>query len=150
MSEVNFDSGAVQSYLGILQGVISRMAENSSACKTWCITLVSAIAVVASDKPARYIWVALIPIALFLFLDSYYLGLERRFRDRYTDFVRKLHLHSATDDDLFVVASGRMSVRDLFCATGCAFLSLAVWPFYGVLALMLFVVRHLLSLDGRG
>ncbi len=42
MDKVNFESGAVQSYLGILQGVINRMASNSAGCKTWCITLVSA------------------------------------------------------------------------------------------------------------
>ena len=68
MDNVNFESGAVQSYLGILQGVINRMASNSAGCKTWCITLVSAIAVVVADKTnTSFIWVALIPIALFLF-----------------------------------------------------------------------------------
>lgn len=82
MSKVDFESGAVQSYLGILQGVINRMASNSAGCKTWCITLVSAITTVIADKSnSSYVWVALVPISLFLFLDAYYLGLEQRFRD---------------------------------------------------------------------
>ena len=87
MDKVNFESGAVQSYLVILQGVINRMASNSAGCKTWCITIVSAIVVIIADKSNPvYVWVSLVPILLFLFLDSYYLGLEQRFRDSYNTF----------------------------------------------------------------
>ena len=43
-------SPSVQAHLGIIQGVIQRMATNSAACKTWCITIVSAILVVVADK----------------------------------------------------------------------------------------------------
>lgn len=49
-NQVQPESSAVQSYLGILQNIISRMANNSSNCKTWCITIVSAILVVIVDK----------------------------------------------------------------------------------------------------
>lgn len=56
MAEVNVESGAVQSYLGILQRVINRMAANSSACKTWCIALVSAIVVITADKGKPVYW----------------------------------------------------------------------------------------------
>jgi len=44
------ESPSVQAHLGILQGVIERMASNSTSSKSWCITIVSAILVVVADK----------------------------------------------------------------------------------------------------
>ncbi len=140
MDKVNFESGAVQSYLGILQGVITRMASNSAGCKTWCITIVSAIVVIIADKsnPA-YVWVSLLPILLFLFLDSYYLGLEQRFRDSYNSFIRKLHTGVAGIEDVFIVDPGR-GVWLTLKSTLKAALSLSVWPFYILLLVMLGIV----------
>ena len=104
MEKVSFDSSSVHSYLTIIQSVISRMAANSSSCKTWCITLVSAIVVIISknDDP-NYVWIAIIPILLFFFLDTYYLSLERQFREVYNSFIRKLHHGEATVEDVFYI-----------------------------------------------
>lgn len=141
MADITVDSLAVQSHLTILQGVINRMAANSTGCKTWCIALVSAIAVIIADKEKpELVWISVVPIGLFLFLDAYYLGLEKRFRDRYNGFIKKLHAGSATVEDLFVVTPGRGLVVFL-TATGEALVSLSVWPFYGLLGVMLFIVR---------
>jgi len=139
--KVSFDSPSVQSYLTILQSVISRMATNSSSCKTWCVSLVSAIIVIVADKgKPNYVWISVVPVVLFLLLDSYYLALERQFRTVYNDFIRKLHFGSATVDDVFYVAprtgTGATTVN-ILKAGG----SIAVWPFYVLLAVMLLVVR---------
>ena len=141
MPPVAIESPAVQSYLAILQGVINRLAANSAGCKTWCIALVSATLVISADKNPAYAWIAVIPVVLFLFLDSYYLGLEKRFRDRYNEFIQKLHTGSAEVDDLFIVTPGR-GVRVFSAATGKALISPSVWPFYGLLGFMLFAVRY--------
>jgi hypothetical protein len=75
MSTLTPDSSAVQKYLELLQAVINRMASNCTGCKTWCITLVSATIVIIADKgKPSYVWIALVPLALFFFLDSYYLA----------------------------------------------------------------------------
>lgn len=141
MATVEIDSPAVQSYLTILQGVINRMAANSAGCKTWCVALVSAIVVVIADKGRpEYVSVAVVPLSLFLFLDSYYLGLERRFIDRYNSFIKKLHSGDATEEDLFIVTPGR-GIWVFVKATGAALFSLSVWPFYGLLAGMLVALR---------
>ncbi len=137
MSTINYESGAVQSYLGILQGVTNRMAANSFGCKTWCITLVSAIVVIIADKSnSSYILVTLVPISLFLFLDSYYLGLEQRFRNIYNSFIKKLHSNSATIEDVYILNPGSGSWITLI-STAKALVSVSVWPFYGLLILML-------------
>lgn len=144
MAVVDYDSPAVQSYLQILQGVINRMAANSAASKTWSIALVSAILVIVADKGnADYAWIALIPIALFLFLDSYYLGLEKRFRDHYNAFIKKVHDRSAIVDDLYIVTPGR-GFRVFARSILKSLISLSVWPFYGLLAAMLVIVRYVL------
>lgn len=139
---VALDSPAVQSYLPILQGVITRMASNSANCKAWCVALVSAILVVVADTLSpRYVWIAGVPTALFCLLDAYYLGLESGFRDSYNVFIRKLHLGTATVDELFIVApSGRWAVAK---ATAAALLSFSVLPFYGVLAVTIELARRL-------
>lgn len=140
VKRVDFESPAVQSYLSILQGVIGRMATNSAACKTWCITLVSAVVVIVADKSKPdYVWISVIPIFLFFLLDSYYLGLERRFRGVYNGFIRKLHSGKATVDDVFIVAPGKL--KEIFSSTCSASASVSVWPFYLLLDLTLFVVR---------
>lgn len=139
--KVNLDSPAVQSYLTILQAVIGRMASNSAGAKTWCIALVSAIIVVVADKgDPGYVWIALVPVGLFFLLDAYYLGLERQFRERYNDFIGKLHEGNAEVEDVFIVTPGgglTGSMKAALMACG----SVSVWPFYFLLALMLLAVR---------
>ncbi len=117
------------------------MATNNASSKTWCVTLVSAVIVIIADKgKPNFVWISVIPIVLFLMLDSYYLALERQFRDAYNDFVRKLHYGTATVDDLFFVAprAGVVATSmNIVKAVG----SIATWPFYVLLALMLLVVQ---------
>jgi hypothetical protein len=144
MSKITHELPSVQSYLGILQAVINRMSANSSACKTWCITLVSAIVVVIADKgKPQYISISIIPIVLFLILDSYYLGLERLFRELYNSFIKKLHDNTATIDDVFIVTPG--SKRNIIWALIDSFFSISVWPFYLLLGFMLCVVERLIK-----
>lgn len=141
MDKVTFESASVTSYLTIIQGVISRMATNSASCKTWCVTLVSGVIVIIADKgKPDYVWISVIPITLFLLLDSYYLALERLFRALYNNFIRKLHSGNATVDDVFLLAP-RSGVAATSLEILRAMSSIAVWPFYLLLALMLIIVR---------
>ena len=142
--KVTFESDAVQNYLNILQGIITRMASNSSNCKTWCISLVSAILVVIADnnKP-NYAWISLIPILLFFLLDSYYLGQERSFRVIYNDFVKEIHSSGEiTIDKLFVIKPSRgiKTVNSLFSSS----LSFSIYPFYLTLIITVIIARYLI------
>jgi len=108
-------SPSVQAHLGILQGVIQRMALNSSQCKAWCITIVSAILVIIADKSKPdYAWIALLPTILFLSLDSYYLALEKGFRESYNQFVAKIYANRLSPSDLYSVKpAGKMNVHQI-------------------------------------
>ena len=137
-SPLSETSPSVQTHLGILQSVIERMASNSTSCKTWCITLVSAILVIVADKGKPHVaFIALVPTVLFLALDAYYLALEKAFRASYADFVKKLHAGAATAEDLCRVAPlGSHSKHQLE-----ALASFSIWGFYITLFLLVELAR---------
>jgi len=134
---IDIESTSVHTYLGLLQTVINRMAANSSACKNWCITLVSAILAIiaAQDGKPEYVAVAAVPVILFLFLDCYYLALGKLFRAIYDEFVDTVHAERAKPSDLFLMMRST-SKRVGFCELINAVRSLSIWPFYGLLGVM--------------
>jgi hypothetical protein len=139
------DSPSVQTHLTMLQGVITRLATNSATCKTWCVTLSSALAVVAAGQATgsgrpTILLVAALPIVVFGLLDAYYLGLERRFRNCYETFVKKLHNGTASVDDAFLIAP-KLKVRGMFVEAWQALFSFSVWPFYVSLGAILWLLK---------
>ncbi len=149
----------MQNYLTTLQSVINRMATNSSSCKTLCITLVSALFVVITNKDkTNYAWIALLPVIVLSFLDAYYLGLEQGFRATYNSFVKRMHAGQAVPEELFLVSPRRMVRRkpgDLppllhtepfksGAATAKAFISFSIYPFYLTLVVIVILSRFLI------
>lgn len=132
--QLSDSSPSIQTHLQMIQAVIQRMASNSASCKTWCITIVAAILVVVgdNDKP-RMMLLAVLPTALFMILDVYYLQLEKGFRNSYNDFIGKLHGGTLTTEDLY-------SLKPSGCPVGRqieAIASFSVWGFYGLLVLVM-------------
>jgi hypothetical protein len=130
---------ATLAHINLLQGIIARLAGNSASCKTWCLTLVTAILSLAGTmKNPALVEVALIPVIVFGFIDTMYLTQERAYRDLYTKVVNKINTGEYTVGDAF---DARPSVG-FFCLCWLAirsFCSWAVWPVYlGVVALYLF------------
>lgn len=134
------DSAAVQAHLGMIQSVIQRTASNSSMCKAWCITLVSAILVVVADKgKPGFIFIAAIPTILFFVLDTYYLALERCFRNSYNGFIKKLHFGTLVAEDLFAMSPSGSVSKAFWKALG----SFSIWPFYGALGFMIWIAKQI-------
>jgi hypothetical protein len=136
--EVNPEAASIQTHLGILQNVIQRMASNSSACKAWCVTLVSAVLVIVADKgKPDYAYIAFLPTVVFAALDAYYLALEKAFRNTYNDFISKLHSKSLTKNDLFSVTP----MGGMFNLRWQSLKSFSVWGFYASLAALIYVTK---------
>ena len=128
------NSPAVQGHLNIIQAVIQRMASNSTSCKAWSITIVSAILVLVVDKgEPKYALIAGIPTILFLLLDAYYLGLERCFRNSYNEFIEKIHLGNVSNLDLLAINPGELSFKAVFKSM----FSFPIWSFYLSLGIMI-------------
>lgn len=129
----------------IQQSVIARMSAASSASKNWCITVLSAFAVIAIDKANwTYGLGAIIPIVLFCTIDIYYLSLERSARRAHEQFVKQLREGTAKRDSLFDVGAVHLTFRSTLAAAK----SKSIWPFYLFNCLALVVVV-LLSSHGK-
>ena len=125
---LDVESSAVQKHLEIMQGVITRMAENSRSCKVWCVTLVVAtLVLVARTGEPRHALIALAPAALLYVLDAYYVMLEKRFRNSYNNFVDKVQVGPVSTSDLYrVVPDGSIAWVMLWAMSR----SFSVLPFY--------------------
>ena len=131
----NIESQAVQTHLTLLQGIINRMANNSLLCKTLCVTLVAGVGAIAagSEKP-KILWISILPILIFCILDTLYLSLEKGYRDKFIDFVKKIQTESLHINDLFDMKPPP-DYKSLE-ASFTAFRSWSVWPFYLVMVII--------------
>lgn len=99
-------SDDVRQHLSFIQGVIARMNSNSFSMKGWMVALVSALcAVYAGNASApcgqNFFIVAIVVTIIFWCLDSYYLRMERQYRDLYSHV-----LEDKVDTDFNMNASG--------------------------------------------
>lgn len=135
---INDEFPSVQTHLSILQSIIQRMSSDSSSCKSWCITLVSAILVIVADKgKPDYAWIALLPTIVFAYIDAYYLALEKGFIETYNEFVCKLHNNNLQQNDLYAVKpKGKMLLHQI-----AAFKSPAIWGFYAPLLALIYITK---------
>ena len=140
---------AVKAHVDMLQGIITRMAQNSSNCKSWAIPIVSAIIMLAFEKDTIPGLVAYIPLGIFYLLDCYYLGLERKFRDQQRSFINNLNVGKDVTADIYFAQSidkhcwlrrrGRMILDQILCTLDGVF-SFSTTIVYGVLALSIYLI----------
>lgn len=115
--------------ISIIQEIIKRMASNSFMIKGWTVTLVVATLLLKGSK--HQVLIAFIPLAVFWFLDAYFLWQERMYRKLY-DWVINNRLK--TDEHLFSMNAYRFKgevqsiLRIMF--------SITLGWFYGILALL--------------
>ncbi len=86
-------------HLEIIQGVINRMATNTFALKVLAGTFAAAVlayAGAANDVQPVLVWIGVIPVSAFWYLDTRYLRLEKLFRKLY-NAVRKGNVEEPFD-----------------------------------------------------
>lgn len=80
-------------YLNILQNIIGRMSNYVLAIKTASITVMTALlAFSAADNVCFHWWVFLIPWTVFVGYHTYFLRLERAFRNMYNDATSSINI----------------------------------------------------------
>ena len=73
--------GQKLAHLQFIQGVVTRMANNSFLIKGWSVTLVAALfALAAAGTNELFVYLAYFPAFMFWALDAYFLRQERLFR----------------------------------------------------------------------
>ena len=86
--QMKIDKEDERLYLQFLQNNIARMNSNSAQAKGWCIAIVAALLAIFSEtKNELFVWIYLIPVVLFCFLDILYLQQEHKFVAMYNDYV---------------------------------------------------------------
>lgn len=104
-------------HLEMIQGIITRMNQNSFMLKGWMITIVSALLAIYADKGnVAYLVVTIFPILVFWFLDAYYLQQEQKFRGIYSDIVegKDIHLFKMPIGEYNKKKHGKYSYGDVF------------------------------------
>jgi hypothetical protein len=136
------DKEHIHKHMDILQGIISRMANNSSNCKNYCITLVSALLALDIIKTDVSLFkIAYLPIIAFCFLDCYYLYLERVFRTQFNSFVAKWHEGKLEEKDLFIFKAPG-NTQNAVIETVKEFFSFSILPFYGLLSALICILMN--------
>lgn len=141
---------AVQKHLDILQGIISRLAQNSGTCKNWCITLVAGVLVLAFSKDVpdatRKLvpFIACVPIAIFWGVDAYYHALERAFRKQFLSLVTAIHQGKFDPAAVLMISDTRSRGRRFHDTLGVAFTTAATTGFYIALFVSVILVRALI------
>ena len=140
MATHNFTAEDDRHYISLLQENIKRMASNSANCKTWLVTILSALLAiqVSLQELQGVLWIALVPAILFYFLDSYYLGLEHRFIKIEKTFVE----NKQQDMDLTGMLYN-FNTKDVISdckATWEAMGSTSTWPFYLTIFMVIVVI----------
>ncbi len=109
-------------HLEFIQNVITRMASNSFMCKGWSITLFAALMVIdntISEKIIQTLPITAVFVLLaFWFVDSYYLHLEKLFRDLYNE-VRKEDYSNEPYSMKIATPSFWSAVRIMFSISEC-------------------------------
>lgn len=84
---------SVITYLEFLQNVISRMAGNSANIKALMAVIYTIFItiLVGIERYSPYWWIGLIIAFIGLIMDTYYLALERMYRKKYKNFVKRLN-----------------------------------------------------------
>ncbi len=148
MEDIKFPEGiespALHTHLALLQGVINRMAQSSALCKGFGITLASVVsAVAASGSNPDAAIAALVPVLIFAFLDVVSVSLERGFREKYNNDVRRFYEGTLKTGDLFRI-SPPDNYRTLPVLKQAA-KSWSIWGVYPPVLAVLVLVRLMLG-----
>jgi hypothetical protein len=132
------DNPAVTAHINLLQGIINRLANNSSSCKTWCLALVAALLSLAgATHTAAVATFALVPVVIFGFVDTMYLAQEKAYRDLYDVIVTAVRDGSYRLAHAFEAKAART-----FSHVVGALTSWSIWPIYGGLIAAYFVASE--------
>ena len=122
--------------LEMIQNIITRMANNSFLLKGWSITIISGLFSLNLEKLnfAIYFLVYSV-IILFLFVDTYYLQLERRYRALYEE-CRKM----PTSDFCMNLSPPKFEEKTLYYQVLLSGTELGFYLFFAIIITVVFYI----------
>lgn len=138
-------------YLQMMQANIERMAVNSSNCKTWLVTIIAGFMAITCSFESLHWWLllAVVPIAMFWYLDGFYLSLERQMRNRQRDFLNKQAKEGEEYNNALYNFKPLKKEKDNeelgFVKTTGQWWTKSVWPFYLTMMIIIIVVTLVIN-----
>ena len=151
MAKDNIYNDDERQYLQMMQDNIERMANYSTNCKTWIVTIVAGFLAIGCGVEQLNGWLILatIPVLVFWYLDGFYQGLERGMRNRQLDFINKV---IATEDQYSKALFNFMPLMkdkdddgNGFKETRCRAFSPSVAPIYASLLIIILLITIILN-----
>jgi len=138
-NELNVNSLCINTHVTIIQGIISRMSNNCSLCKTLAATVVVALAIISGTNGNPKLLVgAIFSILIFSVSDAVCLSLEVGFRHIFNNFITNLHAGKITTQDIFVISPPQNYLS--IDAIVKAFRSWSIFLYYPPLLLLIFII----------
>lgn len=127
-TSTNFDKPHVRAFAEMLQKLMNEQSSHSSSCKTWILALIVGFLTISSRNPAIMpsFLLLLMPIAIFMFLDAYYLGQEEHYKKIHREYLEQAK--AGIYDSTYIINDSTVceTIRLTFSKLG----SLSVLPFY--------------------
>ena len=131
-------------YIEMLQNNIARMSSHSGIVKaSMCVIYTIIITIVLTIQNLDKYWWITLPITICIaILDSYYLALEKIYRDKYDEFVDKLNSNSIDLHEIYNMKPRTTSLKcEILARTIYAFKSISIFGFYGVFIILSIIVH---------
>ena len=135
-AEMNQSRQDRREYLLMIQKTISRMSSNSFLTRGWAVTIFTGLyTLYATNQNDLLLGVIAVIVCIFWLMDSYYLGLERSYRDLYDD-ARKSR-NDVTDFNMSANSRHRW-----FKAMGSRIFVISYVPVLSI-TIFLLIIKHL-------
>lgn len=142
-TSTNFDKPHVRAFAEMLQKLMNEQSSHSSSCKTWILALIVGFLTISSRNPAIMpsFLLILMPIAIFMFLDAYYLGQEEHYKKIHREYLEQAK--AGIYDSTYIINDSTVceTIRLTFSKLG----SLSVLPFYVGLGALSVVLHFILN-----
>jgi hypothetical protein len=127
--------------IDLIQGVITRMANNSFMLKGWIVSLIAVLLAltdqtIVATKLTYFNFVLILPVIVFWYLDSFFLHKEKCYRRLY-DWVIANRMTS--DEFIYNLNYTRFENQEK-SIWSIMFCNKTLFPFYGLIAIALIVL----------
>ena len=115
--------------IDLIQGCISRMANNSFLVKGWALSLIAGVTVFTKGENFDnliFLLTTIVPFVCFWILDAFFLQAEKKYRAMYSDRLKKRK--NGDVDQLFELEPGNYKVECVFRLM----FSITLVVFYGI------------------
>jgi hypothetical protein len=148
MAKNNMKIEKLHKELDFIQGVITRMANNSFLLKGWLISLIAVVLALNKDslllKEINVYIILLLPIITFWYLDAFFLHREKLYRKLYEWVITN---RPSNKDHLYSLNAERFKnqVESIFCVM----FSITLRTFYGIPFIFLIgLIIYKISING--